>query len=648
MTRHTLMGLAALLASAQAWAATYTVTHNGDQGAGSLRQCVMEANASGYGDLITFSQAMVIQPLTELPTVFGAGDTINGDINDDGHPEVILDGRQLAVRPGLEIAQKQASTREASAGTLTSALLPPPISAGSKIIGLAIMRFLGAGIWIHDRDGNTVRSCYIGVTLFGDGALPNGQDAIVLQRSGGNTIGGVLAKHRNLICSSAGNSAGVHIIGGEGNRVQGNHFGLDWSGMYGIGQGGWHVYVALGQNNRIGGAEAGARNLFGGDYEGVGIYSSSGTAVQGNWFGLGSDGNKAIPMGNHVVIVGGSTQSLVGGARGGGNVFGAGTQGVHIADAGTRNNTVQGNCFGSNAAGTVRRALAGGVLINSGAGKQTIGTGNVFTLSTRDHPSVILSDSGAETTVKGNTFGALPNGRTVGAFCGVSISGVLAYVTGNLFADAQTGVKTVSPTANGRIFRNTFRGCGKGVWIQSGLCMMGNLANDTTTDDGGNVFKRSNTWHIYNNTEAGLKAEGNSFGTTVKAEIDAKIYDALDDPDKGRVDFVPLAGGAMPTGGPGGLAISGASAARTGRGVAVTFTLSAPAAVTVEVLNVAGRLVAQVAQERVCPAGTQQVPWSGRTSRGTSAPPGTYLMKLTACSADGERTAAVVPVNLRR
>ena len=74
--------MAVVLAS-PAWAATYTVTNNADSGAGSLRQAMIDANATtGVEDTINFdlgSAATITLTSGQLPTINdGAGLTIDG------------------------------------------------------------------------------------------------------------------------------------------------------------------------------------------------------------------------------------------------------------------------------------------------------------------------------------------------------------------------------------------------------------------------------------------------------------------------------------------------------------------------------------------------------------------------------------------
>jgi hypothetical protein len=75
--------IAAVVLASPAWAATYTVTNNADSGAGSLRQAIIDANATtGVEDTINFdlgSAATITLTSGQLPTITDhAGLTIDG------------------------------------------------------------------------------------------------------------------------------------------------------------------------------------------------------------------------------------------------------------------------------------------------------------------------------------------------------------------------------------------------------------------------------------------------------------------------------------------------------------------------------------------------------------------------------------------
>ncbi|MDH7570666.1 MAG: hypothetical protein QHJ73_13875, partial [Armatimonadota bacterium] len=79
-----------------------------------------------------------------------------------------------------------------------------------------------------------------------------------------------------------------------------------------------------------------------------------------------------------------------------------------------------------------------------------------------------------------------------------------------------------------------------------------------------------------------------------------------------------------------------------GNSRAIGFTLSAPAAVDVEVVAPTGRVVAAVARKRAADAGHNQLVWTG------PAAPGVYLLRATATNDEGACVQAVQPIVLTR
>jgi hypothetical protein len=202
--------------------------------------------------------------------------------------------------------------------------------------------------------------------------------------------------------------------------------------------------------------------------------------------------------------------------------------------------------------------------------------------------------------------------------------------------------------ASPKIIGNSFRRCGTAVHLRYDACAnLGNLSNSATNDDGGNVFRSIGLWHVYNDTANRVKAEGNDFGSTSRADINAKLWDRRDIASLGKVDFVPLIGGAIPTGETVPLAVTSLAALSTKVGGAeIVFSLSAPVDLTVSVLNIAGRPVATVVRDAPMGAGVHRVIWSGRADSGTRAPNGTYLVRVAARDADGQQTRTLCSLRL--
>jgi hypothetical protein len=100
--------------------------------------------------------------------------------------------------------------------------------------------------------------------------------------------------------------------------------------------------------------------------------------------------------------------------------------------------------------------------------------------------------------------------------------------------------------------------------------------------------------------------------------------------------------------GAGALAINTLSAGATGGRGQIVYSLSQDAAVEVEVLNIAGVTVRRVLAGRAQQAGPQQVTWDGRNASGSNAPGGTYLVRVTARSDDGQEVSAISTLQLER
>jgi len=80
----------------------------------------------------------------------------------------------------------------------------------------------------------------------------------------------------------------------------------------------------------------------------------------------------------------------------------------------------------------------------------------------------------------------------------------------------------------------------------------------------------------------------------------------------------------------------------------IGFNVSAEAAVEARVYNVAGRLVAQVTQSSQVAQGRASLTWSARSLTDTYVPSGTYLLRVTARTQDGEQASAVTILQARR
>ncbi|MCD6361893.1 MAG: hypothetical protein J7M38_13635, partial [Armatimonadetes bacterium] len=96
------------------------------------------------------------------------------------------------------------------------------------------------------------------------------------------------------------------------------------------------------------------------------------------------------------------------------------------------------------------------------------------------------------------------------------------------------------------------------------------------------------------------------------------------------------------------LVITSASVQPTGAGAVVTYSVSRPCQVSVEVLNIAGRPVRSLVTGAPAPAGSNVQTWDLRSDDGTLAPSGQYLVRIEAVADNGQRVQALRPLHVAR
>jgi hypothetical protein len=364
-----------------------------DGGPGSLRQAILDSNATNGLDTIIFqipgNPPYVISPASPLPALTDP---------------VVLDATtQLgyASQPLVELVGTAAGI-----GTVGLRLGG---SGSNTVRGLAINRFDADGIRL-DSPGNVIQANYIGTDTTGALARGNGQYGIFVLNVSSNLIGGTNLADRNIL--SGGNETGIYILNGTGNVVQGNYIGVNATGDAALGNRNNGVTIYTAPTNVIGGDTAGAGNLISGNAaSGINLNggSATGNVIQGNFIGVDSNGTLAIPnLGDGITL-----NSAPANAIGGTNpiernlISGNGKAGISLNGAGTRQNQIFGNFIGTDATGLLKlgNSLAGVTL--TGAASNQIGSplpfsGNVISGNRQD--GVFLTNSIAN-RVQGNLIG---------------------------------------------------------------------------------------------------------------------------------------------------------------------------------------------------------------------------------------------------
>ncbi|MEN3332223.1 MAG: hypothetical protein V7641_1588 [Blastocatellia bacterium] len=401
----------------------FVVTSANDHGPGTLRQAIMDANASPGLDMIVFN----------IP---GAGvHAINLQL---ALPEitspVVIDASTQPGYAGTPLVELNGAATNANAGFAISA-------GGSTIRGFTINRLnSGAGISLNGGNGNVIQGNYIGLDSTGTLDLGN-HTGISIYNSSNNLIGGASPAARNVI---SGNNFHGMEMNGSGNRVQGNFIGTNASGSAAVFNGINGIEfvnfsgIPPNTNNIIGGTAPGEGNLISGNQRGINS-DSSGTVIQGNLIGTDATGTAAIGNTSTGISAGGSDTLIGGTAPGARNVISGNYMGVQISGAQSR---LQGNFIGTDITGTVALGnTAGGVSTGDHAliGGTAPEARNI--ISGNGGANVLLGYSGGDTaTIQGNYIGTDVTGKFALAN---PTSGIVVYSINNLIGGTAPGAGNV-------------------------------------------------------------------------------------------------------------------------------------------------------------------------------------------------------------
>jgi hypothetical protein len=306
---------------------------------------------------------------------------------------------------------------------------------------------LHSGIEIDDAGttGNLVIGNYIGLNAAGDTAIANARSGVTVTNASGNTIGGAAAGAGNVI--SGNNWDGVALVSANGNVVQSNYVGTDWTGDFAVANLEDGIYVLDGANNLIGGT-GGAGNLLSGNLMNGLEFRGAATdnVAQGNYVGVNANGDTALGNGVSGVMLDGASGNTIGGAvAGAGNLLSGNVQ-DGITGFAASDNLIQGNFIGTDAGGDFAIANGeDGIYLQDGS-DNTIGGSSLLAgnlISGNQRTGVTLWGVGSGSVVQGNYIGtdafgtaALGNGEAgvyLGTTGGATIGGV-APGAGNLIA----------------------------------------------------------------------------------------------------------------------------------------------------------------------------------------------------------------------
>ncbi len=374
-------------------AATITVTNTNDSGAGSLRQAILDANASvGVADTIAFNIAgagvHTIQPTSALPSITDQV-TIDGTTQSGWVANTAVAPNPFNGTMVIELDGQNAGGPNVNGLTFDTG------SAGSTVKGMVINRYAFDGIGILAADSITITGNYIGTSV--DGLSDLGNEARGIGTGTGfsadnGVVGGLDPADRNLI---SGNDDAGGPNGNEGISIcdvcdnwtiQGNYVGVDATGLVAMPNESNGIGVNTGgTGNIIGGTATGAANVLSGNGTG-GMEAGDGTIVQGNLVGVGYNG---------LTDVGNSNMGI---SMRGGNTVGGNTEAARNIISGNNNlglliggsnNTIQGNYIGTNMNGEVSGVG------NTNAGLLFLASDNNMVGGTNSNQTNVIAGNGA-------------------------------------------------------------------------------------------------------------------------------------------------------------------------------------------------------------------------------------------------------------
>jgi uncharacterized repeat protein (TIGR01451 family) len=375
---------------------TLSVTSLADSGAGTLRDaittlnaggcpapCTIEFGVNGTGNIVLSSALpVIVNPVTidgfsgsgALPNTNPFGQPVNAAIT------VSLDGNNV-VPIGLQIQ-----------------------AANSTVKGLALGRFnlggAGEAIKIDNVGGCTIAGNFIGTDTSGMLTRPNFFGVVLNGVSATlNKVGGNSPADRNLI--SGNTSWGVTVANGANdNELAGNYIGIrsDATSAMGNGNGGVTICATC-TSNSIGTSTTG--NVVSGHGSGIGIeINGTMTDVIGNLIGTNADGTAGVANGTGVAING--DDNYVGGATAGDRNLISGNIGNGVT-INSNDNEICANWIGTNNTGTVGLPNGGnGVALMGSAGSNEIGSPQPNRIAFNTLKGVELNSAGIGTVIRSN------------------------------------------------------------------------------------------------------------------------------------------------------------------------------------------------------------------------------------------------------
>lgn len=351
-------------------AGTFVVENTNLSGPGSLRQALLDANATAGADSITFNIPGE-GPHTISPTFSEGLPSVTDTVVIDGYTQP---GAAANSTPTTNNAVIKVNIDGTAAGGNHGLRIE---SSGNVIRGLSITQFGGDGINIgSSANDNVIAGNYLGVYPSNSGNDGGNRTGVLITTGRRNVIGGNTPADMNVISDNA--QSGVYVQGGaDQTKIMGNIIGLSPRGGRQANSANG-IYISFSNGTVIGGNQPGERNIISGN-SGAGIWLEGGrdSIVRGNYIGVGLSGASAQNNGASGILLFNAPANLIGGAGAGeGNVISGNNQYGLFVEGDSHDNVILGNLIGTDSTGVNSvRNQSHGIYFGSPCSRNKVGDG---------------------------------------------------------------------------------------------------------------------------------------------------------------------------------------------------------------------------------------------------------------------------------
>ena len=293
----------------------------------TLREAIGYANSHSGVDSITFSSGGIITITQGALTLSDNGTTIDGDLNNDGVPEV--------------------EVRYSSGTVGTDSGLIVVRTSDNRIEGLAVTNSPYSGIYIAGSgtvaDNNVIANCWLGLDLTGAARGNTKHGVRIVYAAGPGSSAANNTVQESVVSGNSGR--GVSLQGPVGTQLLSNTVGLDPTGVFTRANGTSGIYIdaptTTVRGNRIAGNTG----------SGIYITATQHVSVLNNIIGLNVTNGAAPNRGTAGIYMLRNGQDIT--IRG--NTISANTYNGIYLGPGSHNVTIAGNFIGTDPTGTLAR-----------------------------------------------------------------------------------------------------------------------------------------------------------------------------------------------------------------------------------------------------------------------------------------------------